>query len=142
MNLVKWNSFILMLLLACNGFADGTRIKECEVEADVVYQHTSMLCDVAELTRMSLGRHTEIKTELEDGVEELVGCYAETQDPEHKELFLSSMFVIKSSEFFIKSNAELSNLNAPISSMAAERALESLERDCFRLAGAKIEKLK
>ena len=101
-----------------------------------------MLCAVEELARMSLARHTEIKTELEDEVEGLVGCYAETREPDYKELFLSSMFVIKSSEFFIKSNAELSDLNAQISSMAAKRALESLERDCSRLAGAKIEKLK
>lgn len=142
MNRTKWVSLFLMILLASKAFADSTRIIECEVQADVVYQRASMLCDVEELTGMSLGRHTEIKTELEDGVEALVGCYAETQDPEHKELFLSSMFVIKSSEFFIKSNAELSNLNAPISSMASERALESLERDCSRLTGAKTEKLK
>ena len=132
MNLVKWNSFILMLSLASKGFADSTRIKECEDQADLVYQHASTLCSVEELAGMSLDRQTEIRIELENEVEGLVGCYAETQDPEHKELFLSSMFVIKSSELFMKANAELTNLNAPISSMAAERALESLERDCSR----------
>lgn len=142
MNVAKWISLFLMLSVAGNVHADSARIKECEVQADVVYQRASMLCAVEELARMSLARHTEIKAELEDGFEGLVGCYAETRDPDHRELFLSSMFVIKSSEFLIKADAELSNLSAPISSMAAKRALESLERDCFRLAGAKIEKQK